>query len=133
MEESVIRTLKHFGVDGQRSDVNSGVWIDKNKISAVGITASRWITMHGTAINIDCDMKYFNEIIPCGISADKGGVCRLVDFVPTISLSAVREQYLQSIQSTFQFSNTSILGNEETEELLELAEKEVQEPLQQHR
>jgi len=56
------------GLKGQRSDINTGVWIGNNKISAIGITASRWITMHGCSINVDCDLTHFQHIVPCGIS-----------------------------------------------------------------
>lgn len=81
LEEVVIKSLARFGIDGQRLDVNTGVWVGNNKISAIGITASRWITMHGCAINVQCDMQRFTTIVPCGISDDSYGVCRLIDKV----------------------------------------------------
>ena len=74
-------TMKEFGVEAERSDVNSGVWVNGNKISAVGINASRWITMHGTSFNINCDLKYFADIVPCGINPARGGVCKLNDYI----------------------------------------------------
>jgi hypothetical protein len=77
LEETVIETLLGFGVKGERSDVNTGVWVGKNKISAVGLTASRWITMHGIALNVTCDLTHFQEIVPCGIAQSDRGVCSL--------------------------------------------------------
>lgn len=62
---------------GERSDVNTGVWVGKNKISAVGLTASRWITMHGTSLNVNCDLRHFEEIVPCGIRQSDRGVCSI--------------------------------------------------------
>lgn len=81
VEETVIKTLKEVGVDAERSEINSGVWVNNNKISAVGINASRWITMHGTSLNINCDLNYFADIVPCGIDPSVGGVCRLSDMI----------------------------------------------------
>jgi len=69
--------LHNFGIVGERSDVNTGVWVGKNKISAVGLTASRWITMHGTSLNVNCDLRHFEEIMPCGISQSDRGVCSI--------------------------------------------------------
>lgn len=77
MEQTTIDTLQHFGIVGERSDVNTGVWVGKNKISAVGLTASRWITMHGTSLNVNCDLRHFEEIVPCGISQSDRGVCSI--------------------------------------------------------
>lgn len=76
LEESVIQTLKEFGVEGGRITGLTGVWIDfedqekARKICALGVKTSRWVTQHGFAFNINSDLKYFDYIVPCGI-ADK--------------------------------------------------------------
>ena len=72
LEESVILTLKDYGVAGQRVDGFTGVWIDAEKenprkICAIGVKCSRWVTMHGIGFNINSDLDYFNHIVPCGI------------------------------------------------------------------
>ena len=71
LEEAVIQTLKEFGVTAGRIAGLTGVWIDmeKNprKICAFGVKTSRWITMHGLALNVNPDLSYFNHIVPCGI------------------------------------------------------------------
>jgi lipoyl(octanoyl) transferase len=72
LEESVIKTLAEFDIKGERSKGETGVWIDvgtpyARKICAMGVRASRWVTMHGLAFNINTDLNYFNHIIPCGI------------------------------------------------------------------
>ena len=77
VEESVITTLQNYNVEGVRSSVNNGVWVKNNKIAAVGVTASRWITMHGLALNIDPDMDAYDKIVPCGITEPGHGVTSL--------------------------------------------------------
>ena len=73
LEEVIIRTIAEYGLIGERSPGETGVWFDvgkpyARKICALGVKASRWITIHGFALNVNTDMKYFDYIIPCGIS-----------------------------------------------------------------
>ncbi|RYF86966.1 MAG: lipoyl(octanoyl) transferase LipB, partial [Chitinophagaceae bacterium] len=73
MEEVIILTLKEYGIEAGRSPGETGVWIDadikgrERKICAIGVRSSRWITMHGFALNVNTNLDYFNFIIPCGI------------------------------------------------------------------
>ncbi len=67
IEEVIIRTLATFGVTGSRVPEYTGVWVGNDKICAIGVKTSRWITMHGFAFNINTDLAYYNRIIPCGI------------------------------------------------------------------
>ena len=73
LEEVIIRTLAEYGLLCERSDGETGVWLDvkdvwkARKICAMGVRTSRWITMHGFALNVNTDLKYFEMIIPCGI------------------------------------------------------------------
>lgn len=73
LEEVMIRTMAEYGLKGDRSPGETGVWIDpdkkgyERKICAMGIRCSRWVTMHGFAFNVNTDLDYFNFIIPCGI------------------------------------------------------------------
>jgi len=73
IEEVIIQTLAEYGIKGDRSQGETGVWIDpdikgkERKIAAIGVRSSRWITMHGFALNVNTDLNYFNFIIPCGI------------------------------------------------------------------
>lgn len=72
LEEVVILTLAEYGIQGQRSKGETGVWLDvgtpfARKICAMGVRASRWVTMHGFAFNINTDLGYFDNMIPCGI------------------------------------------------------------------
>ena len=73
LEEAVIMTLDNFGIQAERNDGKTGVWLDVNtpfpkKICAMGVRASRWVTMHGFALNVNVELDYFNNIIPCGLT-----------------------------------------------------------------
>ena len=77
LEEVIILTLEDYGIDGDRSPGETGVWLDvgipgkERKICAMGIRCSRWITMHGFALNVNTNLQYFDNIIPCGIAHKK--------------------------------------------------------------
>ncbi|HLO81647.1 MAG TPA: lipoyl(octanoyl) transferase LipB [Chitinophagaceae bacterium] len=73
LEEVIIRVMAHYGLKGDRSKGETGVWLDpdipgrERKICAMGVRCSRWVTMHGFAFNVNTDLSYFGHIIPCGI------------------------------------------------------------------
>lgn len=72
LEDIIIRTLADYGLTAERSDGETGVWLDvgtpfARKICAMGVRSSRWVTMHGFALNVNSDLGYFDHIIPCGI------------------------------------------------------------------
>ena len=72
LEEAIILTIAEYGLKGVRSDGETGVWLDvgtpfARKICALGIRSSRWVTMHGFALNVNTNLGYFDNIIPCGI------------------------------------------------------------------
>ncbi len=72
LEEVIIKTIAEYGLKGERSEGETGVWLDvgtpfARKICALGVRTSRWVTMHGFALNVDTDLGFFDHIIPCGI------------------------------------------------------------------
>jgi lipoyl(octanoyl) transferase len=73
IEEVIIRTMAYYGLTGERSPGETGVWLDasipgrERKICAIGVRCSRWVTMHGFAFNVNTDLEYFEHIVPCGI------------------------------------------------------------------
>ena len=76
LEEVIILTLKDYGISGERSKGETGVWLDvgkptARKICAMGVKTSRWVSMHGFAFNLNTDLSYFENIIPCGINDKK--------------------------------------------------------------
>lgn len=72
LEEAIIQTIAHYGIKGERYEGYTGVWLDADKpearkICAMGVRCSRWVTMHGLALNVNPDLSYFKNIVPCGI------------------------------------------------------------------
>jgi lipoyl(octanoyl) transferase len=88
LEEVLIRLLGSYGLKGDRIAGMTGVWIEGRKVAAIGIKVSRWITMHGFALNVCPDLTGFQQIVPCGI-ADKP-VGSLAQFIPGIRVEDVR-------------------------------------------
>ncbi len=99
LEDVVIQTVGHFGLVGERLEGFTGVWIEGVKVAAIGIKVSRWITMHGFALNICPDMTGFGHIVPCGI-ADRPVGC-LVDWVPGLEVRDVVPIVVQSFGKVF--------------------------------
>lgn len=71
LEEVIIAALSHFGIVGHRKEGLTGVWVGEEKVAAIGIKVSHWVTMHGFALNVCPDLSHFELIVPCGIR-DKG-------------------------------------------------------------
>ncbi|CAM9783758.1 unnamed protein product, partial [Heterosigma akashiwo] len=92
IEEMIIKVLACRGVLGGRDPENTGVWVGDYKFCAIGVKASRWITMHGFALNVNPNLSYFDEIIPCGIH-DKG-VGSLQQVQPGVSMKEVRRDVI---------------------------------------
>jgi lipoyl(octanoyl) transferase len=67
LEEVIILTLKDYGIDAERKTGLTGVWVKDGKIASIGIKVSRWVTMHGFALNVNTDLKFFDLIFPCGL------------------------------------------------------------------
>ena len=127
METVFIETLKHWGIEAQRSDGYTGVWICDEKIVAMGVRISRWVTMHGFALNVSTELDDFSGIIPCGIF--HRGITSLEKYLgQTIDMDAVKKLVLNSFQSVFEFSeinveNVDLEGNlSRTPEKLEMLE-----------
>jgi lipoyl(octanoyl) transferase len=96
LEESVIQTLKAFGVESGRIPGLTGVWLDpeieekSRKICALGVKTSRWVTMHGFAFNVNTDLSYFDNIVPCGI-ADKAVTSLQMELGKPVAMQEVEE------------------------------------------
>ena len=68
LEEVLIRTASDYGVEAERVEGLTGVWVGREKLAAIGVRISRWVTSHGFALNVTTDLEYFNLIVPCGIA-----------------------------------------------------------------
>ncbi|HLV62108.1 lipoyl(octanoyl) transferase LipB [Galbibacter sp.] len=107
LEEIIILTLAEYGIQASRSEGETGVWLDvgtpfARKICAMGVRASRWITMHGFALNVNANLGYFDNIIPCGIRG-KGVTSLNVELgKEKVDESQVKEKLLKHFQEVFQ-------------------------------
>jgi lipoyl(octanoyl) transferase len=99
LEEVLIRVLAIYGLKGERIPAFTGVWLQGRKVAAIGIKVSRWITMHGFALNVCPDMTGFEQIVPCGIS-DKP-VSSLAEWIPGITCQEVRSYVAKSFAEVF--------------------------------
>ncbi|WP_375503865.1 lipoyl(octanoyl) transferase LipB [uncultured Nostoc sp.] len=99
LEEVIIRILAVYGLQGERIPAFTGVWLQGRKVAAIGIKVSRWITMHGFALNVCPDMTGFERIVPCGISDKPVG--SLAEWIPGITCEEVRFYVAQSFAEVF--------------------------------
>lgn len=106
LEEVLIRSIAHYDLVATRIPGLTGVWIDDRKVAAIGIKVSRWITMHGFALNVCPDLSGFDRIVPCGI-ADKS-VGSLAQWIPGITVEAMRSIVIQEFEQVFNFDFTGI-------------------------
>jgi len=112
LEEIIIRTCSEFGVIGHRDPEHTGVWVGNNKIAAIGIKVSRWITMHGFAFNINSDLSYFKGIIPCGIH-DKGVTSILNETGQNTDINEVKRKLTENFKEFFGYDSVKIEMKEE--------------------
>jgi lipoyl(octanoyl) transferase len=106
LEEAIILTLADFGLTGGRIEGLTGVWLDHEKqqnprkICALGVKTSRWVTMHGFAFNVNTDLSYFGNIIPCGIS-DKAVTSLSAELGKTVKVTTVEHRLKQHLAALF--------------------------------
>lgn len=106
LEESVIQTLKEYGIAAGRTEGLTGVWLapkgskGSRKICALGVKTSRWVTLHGLAFNVNTNLSYFNHIVPCGIE-DKAVTSMERELGATQDIGQVKKALLKNMASLF--------------------------------
>lgn len=106
LEEVIILTIGEYGLKGERSKGETGVWLDaaikgkERKICAMGIRCSRWITMHGFALNVNVDLNYFNFITPCGIQ-DKQVTSMQKELGYAVDMKEVKAKLVKNFEQVF--------------------------------
>jgi len=113
IESTAIKTLAKYNLQARRKPEYRGVWVGDEKITAIGIRIRKWITMHGMALNVNVDKRYFAMINPCGIK--EFGVASLEDFKPDVEIGDVKTELIRSFESVF-----NIELHETEENLLEV-------------
>ena len=99
LEEVLIRTLDHYGLKAERVPGMTGVWYQGHKLAAIGIKVSRWITMHGFALNVCPDLRGFEKIVPCGLEGQAVG--SMAQFLPEVEFNAVRQVVIEQFEQVF--------------------------------
>lgn len=107
LEEVIIRTLADYGLKGERSEGETGVWLEvgtpfARKICAMGVRSSRWVTMHGFALNVNTDLGYFDNIIPCGIRGKAVTSLNLELAKEKVEEALVKERILKHFEELFE-------------------------------
>ncbi len=100
IENVIIETLRNYNIDGTRNEENPGIWIGNKKICAIGIAVRKWVTMHGFALNVNTDLKYFDNIIPCGLE-DKGAVSMEIIIEKKLDINKVSDLIIDSFMDIF--------------------------------
>ena len=108
LEEAVIITLQEYGIIAQRMEGQTGVWlgvgsIQVRKICAMGVKSSRWVTMHGLGFNVNSDLRYFDHIIPCGIS-DKSVTSMANELGEEVDMKELSNKLLVNMANLFKFT-----------------------------
>ena len=106
LEEIIIKTLSEYGIKSERSDGETGVWLDvgtpfARKICALGVRTSRWVTMHGFALNVNTNLGYFDNIIPCGIKG-KAVTTMEAELNKKIPMEEVQQKILKHFAELFE-------------------------------
>jgi len=103
LEEVIILVLAKYGLVATRIDGLTGVWVEGQKIAQIGIKVSRWVTMHGFALNVNINMTGFELIVPCGLSDRQ--VCSLQQLLPySVNIGAVQQEISKTFIKVFGYS-----------------------------
>lgn len=107
LEEVIIRTLSEYGLKAARSEGETGVWLDvgtpfARKVCAMGVRASRWVTMHGFALNVNTDLGYFDHMVPCGIKGKAVTSLHVELGKSEVSMTAVKEKLIHHFIAVFE-------------------------------
>jgi lipoyl(octanoyl) transferase len=113
LEEVIINVCNDYELEAHRIEGQTGVWVDNEKICAMGIRCSRWVTMHGFALNINTDLRYFNNIVPCGID-DKAVTSLQALLGKEVDTEEVKKKIIRYFEETF---DVSILGKGSLQEV----------------
>lgn len=115
LEEVIIRTCADYGIEAGRIEGLTGVWVGERKVCAMGIRCSRWVTMHGFALNVNTDLDYFGHIVPCGITdKEVTSLQKLLD--RQVDPGEVKERLLGHFAEVFEVRTERVRSLPELEE-----------------
>jgi len=96
LEEVILRVLRDFGMEGKKDSLNRGIWVNGDKIASIGVTIKRWVSFHGSALNYETDLTYFDLIHPCGLVGKK-----MTSMEKILGKKVLRESLIERIGSHF--------------------------------
>jgi lipoic acid synthetase len=108
LEEVILRTLGDFSIDANRDNLHPGVWVNGDEIAAIGLSVKKWVSMHGFALNINTDLKYFSFIHPCGFS-DRGATSMSKILGRNIPIEGVTKRLIYNFYDVFNAQHISTL------------------------
>ena len=107
LEEVIIKTLDEFGIKAHRKEGLTGVWIKNKKVASIGIQVKSWISMHGFALNVNCDLTYFNLIQPCGMESEvMTSITKILN--KNIDIKEVEEKLIPNLAKVFSLTPKEI-------------------------
>ncbi|RKY57200.1 MAG: lipoyl(octanoyl) transferase [Candidatus Neomarinimicrobiota bacterium] len=109
VEQILINLLALYGISAKRIEKLTGVWVGDRKIAAIGMRVSKWVTMHGFALNVSTDLSLYDGIIPCGIVSK--GITRIIDHNPDIQMEQVKRDVIDKFINLFEFNRELTLIN----------------------
>jgi lipoyl(octanoyl) transferase len=120
LEEWIIRTLAAFDVCGERREDRIGVWVRRpekgegfeDKIAAIGIRVTQWVTLHGMSLNVDPDLSHFSGIVPCGVNEKRYGVTSLADLGLTVSMPELDMVVRREFEGLFGATDYAVANSE---------------------
>ena len=123
LEEVVMKTLYHYGIESHREPEYTGVWVGDEKICAIGVKVSKWVTMHGFAFNVNTNLSYFGRIIPCGIFHK--GVTSVAELLGrTVDTAEVKGVIAENFKEVFQTEIKRVTFDEFADQYHVVMEKE---------
>lgn len=122
LEELIVSVLEDFGIESNRIEGLTGVWVNGHKIASIGVGVKRWITYHGFALNVNTDLSYFDMIVPCGIPDVKmTSIAGWLGNKEDMPMEDIEDAVIKSFIKTFEFENAQVLTtfDSNTKNLLE--------------
>jgi len=107
LEDAIIATLASFGLRGGRDPINTGVWVNRAKIAAIGVRVARSVTKHGFALNVSTDLSYFAGIVPCGIT-DRGVTSMALELGEAPAIDGVASACERCFADVFDYDRISV-------------------------
>ncbi|MEO0276405.1 MAG: lipoyl(octanoyl) transferase LipB [candidate division WOR-3 bacterium] len=106
IEESIIKMLKEYGINGEKNEKNPGVWVNDEKICSIGIAVKKFVSFHGFALNVNTDLRYFDYIFPCGLQKKVTSMEKIIG--KKINMEEVKNKLKSCLESIFSLKEVQL-------------------------